>query len=330
MNLKNTKVLKQDNESTIKKSNALSVASMSYGLTLNQLQLFAYAIYTTQRTGQAEFHKADFEKKFELECYQTLQARTDSKKLLTLQVAYVDGEDDWEYWNVFIGMKYRNGVFTFEWSPKILPHILNLKEKYITKDLTIASQFKSRFSWRLYDFLKASYGLWYRDFTKQELMELFNVQNIKTYKNTSDFKRGVLDKAITEINALTEYQVHYKEQKEGRAIVGFTLIWTLGETTKKCTKKQIDDTERVCDMILDQALEWIDLQGKEDREHAKTLVRRTQEISLQIAPNLTAERLAELQTTLQSTLNELERLKERQEQENNTKPIFYNWLDERE
>lgn len=327
MNLKNNKILKQDTENVIKKSNAFSVASMGHGLTLNQLQLFAYAIYATQKAGETKFRKADFERKFELECYQTAQAKTDSKKLLALQVAYVDGEDDWEYWNVFISMKYRDGLFTFEWSPKVLPHILDLRERYITTDLTIASQFKSSFSWRLYDILKASYGLWYKEFTKQQLMQLFNVQNVKTYDNTAQFKRGVLDKAIAEINTLTEYQVHYNEQKEGRAIVGFTLIWTLGETTKKCTQKQLDVAKRVCDMILDQAIEWIDLQGQDARERAKTIVRRTQEISLELAPNLTATHLAGLQGTLQAFLSELERLKENQEPEN---PVFYNWLDERE
>lgn len=327
MNIKNNKVLIQDNENAIRKSNVFSIASMSHGLTLNQTQLLAFAIFATQKTGKTEFHKADFEKKFELERYKTSQARTDSKKLLSLQVTYIDGDDDWEYWNVFIGMKYREGVFEFEWNPKILPHILDLKEKYITTDLTIASQFKSSFSWTLYDFLKASYGLWYREFTKQELMQLFAIQNVKTYANTAQFKRGVLDKAISEINALTEYQVHYKEQKEGRAIVGFTLIWTVGETTKKCTKKQLDDAMRICEIILDQALDWVDLQGQEARERAITLVRRVREISLQIAPNLTLHRLAELQNILQSTLNELERLKEFQVPR---KPIFYNWLDERE
>lgn len=50
-------------------------------------------------------------------------------------------------WNIFLGMEYERGLFKFEWSPKFLPHILNLKEKYITNDLTITSKFKSSFTW---------------------------------------------------------------------------------------------------------------------------------------------------------------------------------------
>ena len=56
-------------------------------------------------------------------------------------------------------------------------------------------------------------------------------------------------------------------------------------------------------------------------------MRRTREIALELAPNLTAPRLAELQGMLQAFLNELERLKEHQKSE---KPVFYNWLEERE
>lgn len=55
----------------MKKSNELSLARLSHSLTLNQMQLLAYAVFATQKNGKIEFHKADFEKKFELEKYQT-------------------------------------------------------------------------------------------------------------------------------------------------------------------------------------------------------------------------------------------------------------------
>ena len=54
-------------ENSIKKSNELSMAKLSQGLTLNQMQLLAYAIYSTQQNGKTEFHKADFEKKFDIQ-----------------------------------------------------------------------------------------------------------------------------------------------------------------------------------------------------------------------------------------------------------------------
>ena len=61
-------------ENSIKKSNEFSMAKLSHGLTLQQMQLLAYAIYSTQQDGKTEFHKADFEKKFGLSRYLTEDA----------------------------------------------------------------------------------------------------------------------------------------------------------------------------------------------------------------------------------------------------------------
>ena len=58
-------------KTALKKSNELSMAKLNQGLTLNQMQLLAYAIYSTQQDGKTEFIKADFEKKFGIEKYQT-------------------------------------------------------------------------------------------------------------------------------------------------------------------------------------------------------------------------------------------------------------------
>ena len=79
----------------------------------------------------------------------------------------------------------------------MIPHILELREKYVLTDLTVTSNFKSGFSWILYDYLKAHYGYWHKALSKKELLRLFAVETRKTYqKSTAEFKRGVLDVAI--------------------------------------------------------------------------------------------------------------------------------------
>ena len=71
----------------------------------------------------------------------------------------------------------------------MIPHILELKEKFIITDLTITSQFKSGFSWTLYDYIKAHYGYWHKPLSKDALMRLFGVENKKTYiQSTAQFK----------------------------------------------------------------------------------------------------------------------------------------------
>ncbi len=48
------------NSISIKKSSEFSMAKMNQGLSLNQMQLFAYAIYSTQQDGTTNFRKGDF------------------------------------------------------------------------------------------------------------------------------------------------------------------------------------------------------------------------------------------------------------------------------
>ena len=176
-------------ENSIQKSREFSMAKLSQGLTLNQMQLLAFAIYSTQQNGATEFHKADFEKKFGIEKYQTIHAKQDVQKVSGLKFSIEDLENHYfEYWNIFGSIKYKEGLFTFRWNEEFIPHILELKEKYITSDLTITSQFKSGFSWTLYDYLKAHHGYWHKQISKEGLMKLFGVEKVKTYLGVLGYK----------------------------------------------------------------------------------------------------------------------------------------------
>ncbi|TMN18788.1 replication initiation protein [Lentibacillus cibarius] len=162
-----------DYSNTIKKSNELSMAKLNQGLTLNQMQLLAYAIFSTQQNGKTEFRKYEFQDKFGIKDYKTDDAYEDSDKVSTLRFSTQDLENDkFSFTNVFSSIEYENGHFTFEWNKKMIPYILELKKKYVLTDLTITSNFKSGFSWILYDYLKAHYGYWHKEISKDALMNL--------------------------------------------------------------------------------------------------------------------------------------------------------------
>lgn len=316
-------------ENSISKSNELSMSKINHGLTLNQMQLLAYAIFSTQKNGVTEFRKSDFEKKFSLEKYQTAQAQKDSERILSVKYAEEDLENEkFRFWNVFMSMSYDNGLFTFEWSPKMLPHILELKEKYITTDLTIASQFKSSFSWTLYEYLKGHYGYWHKRISKDALMRLFGVENKKTYQNnTGDFKKTVLDVAIAEINALTEMEVRYNEEKKGRSIIGFDLIWSYGETVASATEKQIKELKIIIDTMFEDVFRFTNLDNRENRERAIQLVRQTEEIKEYIQEPISITRNRAEELIKQASWN-LEVLQSLSSSEKEQAPKFYNWLEE--
>jgi plasmid replication initiation protein len=326
---KNEKRTLTNYENGIKKSNELSMAKLNQGLTLNQMQLLAYAIYSTQYDGKTEFIKADFEKKFSIEKYQTQHAKEDARRLLRLEFSIEDLEnDEFEYYNVFQSIKYNNGLFRFKWTDDMIPHILELKEKYIITDLTITSQFKSGFSWTLYEYLKAHYGYWHKPISKEALMRLFGVENKKTYQNnTGRFKDTVLDVSIAEINQYTELNVWYVEEKKGRAIVGFDLHWSAGEKVDSATKKQIKELKTILNAIHEDMFQYINLRNDENRQAAIEHVKAAEMMNVYTEEPIciTKERAKRLIMDANWMLRELERLLAA---DKNSKQVFYNWLEE--
>lgn len=325
-------------ENSIRKSNELSMAKLNQGLSLNQMQLLAFSIFSTQQNGVTEFHKADFEKKFKLTKYNTEDAIKDSDKVISVKFSTADIEnEEFKFWNVFMGMDYKKGNFKFEWNPRMLPHILNLKEKYITTDLRIASKFKSSFSWTLYDFIKAHHGYWHRLVPKEELMNLFGVQKVKSYQeNTGLFKSRVLDVAVKEINENTELEVRYNAEKEGRSIKGFDLIWSNGEKLTSATKKQIKEIQNILAIVIEDMWQYVNIDDKEDRQRAINLIREIEEMrELAVEPIvITKEKADELIRKSVWNFRELNRLLEKNHTSissgSKKKVKFYNWLEDRD
>ncbi|AIY07053.1 PCZ1.1 (plasmid) [Planococcus sp. PAMC 21323] len=302
------------------------------------MQLLAYSIFCTQKNGVTEFRKTDFEEKFGVLQYRTEDALKDSDKITSIKFSTVDMENEkFKFWNAFIGMGYDKGLFTFEWSPKMLPHILEVKEKYyVTTDLTIASNFKSSFSWTLYDYLKAHYGCWYKNISKNELMELFGVQDINSYQiNTAMFKKRVLDIAIKEINEHTELEVSYKSLKEGRTITGFKIDWSNGTKLTSATKKQINEIKNIVDTSFDNMFQYVDLDNTQDRQRAIDLVRKIEKLRIFTGDDIgiTNEKASQLIQTAILDFKRLNHLLEKNNLELSRDTVkkveFYNWLEDK-
>ncbi|WP_411924361.1 replication initiation protein [Sinorhizobium meliloti] len=336
---KNDKTVVINYENIIQKSNELSMAKLSHGLTINQVQLLAYAIYSTQQDGKTEFHKADFEKKFELEKYHTARAKEDSSKLSRLQVTTGNlDKDSFSYWNVFLGMEYERGLFKFEWSPKFLPHILNLKEKYITNDLTITSKFKSSFTWTLYDYMKGHYGYWHKEVSKVDLLKLFSVEDVPSYKDSAQFKRGVLDVAIREINQHTELEAWYIDKKKGRTIAGFDLHWSIASKQETAaTENQLKEITTIIDAVEADIWNYLDVLDEVDIEKLQLMntIQKVLKCRVEMTTTLTSTKANEILQRLKGYLRSLQSQLDdaRRKKDITSTPSyvpFYNWLEERE
>src|SRR5690625_7239579 len=99
---------------------------------------------------------------------------------MDLKASVKDLEQDFfKFTNIFIEMIYNKGHFKFEWNPKMIKNILELKQRYDITDLKITPRFRSRFSWRLYDYLRAHYESWNKESLKEKKRKLFEVEDIK-------------------------------------------------------------------------------------------------------------------------------------------------------
>lgn len=272
----------------IKKSNELSTAQMMQGLNINQMRMLAYAIYKTQQENGISFTLGEFEKRFNIQ-YPSKDADKDAKDLFNLVYeTYNPTTRKTKRIHVFKMMQYgylEDAIFEFDWHDEILPHILDLKERYIMLDLGILASFKSNYSMLFYEFIKGNYGKHSLELSKEQVLKLFNLQQVKSYRNnTAHLKINVLDKAISEINEYTEYWVEYDEIKRGRKIIGFNFKFRKTKPyVKKATDKQLAYMNSQFDNLrLNYSMELLDMKHRNLQEKARDTLKAiiSKEISL--------------------------------------------------
>lgn len=328
----NSKEVSVSQSSVITKSNAFSMAKLNSGLTLNQTQLLMYAILSTQNEGNAiksTFKKADFQRQFDLGRYPTRTAQKDVEKILSLSFSTEDLESDkFEYYNVFQFIKYEKGSFTFEWTNYMVPHILELKDRYVETDLELTAQFTSSFSWSLYDYLKANYGKWYKHISKDAMLRLFGVEKKSSYvNNTSVFRKAVLDVAIEEVNRLTEIEVSYEAKREGRAITGFTLKWSVGQTSRAASPEQRAEINLYINTVFEDLMKYMAMKDTTRLMEARELILKLENYKKYTDPNvkLTISKAARYISEIKPIFNRLEALVDR---DSKGLAEFYDWTQE--
>jgi plasmid replication initiation protein len=105
-----------------------------------------------------------------------------------------------------------------EFSDKLKPYLLQLKERFTKYHLDSVLKLKSFYSIRLYELLKQWETLKTRTVEVQELRNAFGIPDDK-YKQYGHLKKKVLLLAQKEINEKTEVFFEFTEVKKGRKIV---------------------------------------------------------------------------------------------------------------
>ncbi|MGO1652980.1 replication initiation protein [Senegalia sp. (in: firmicutes)] len=114
-----------------------------------------------------------------------------------------------------------DGIIELEFSEKLIPYLLKLKEKFTRYQLKNIINFKNKHSLRIYELMKQYQSIGKRNFELEEFKQILFLEN--QYERIYDFRRFVLDSAKEEINKDTDINISYETIKKGRKIVGLSF-----------------------------------------------------------------------------------------------------------
>ena len=115
-------------------------------------------------------------------------------------------------------------------APDVVPLVTELERNFTHYAIEQISGLSSAYAVRMYEILIS-----WRGTQETGLIELYELRNRlgiaeDEYTRMSDFKRRVLDLAISQINEHTDITAKYQQHKKGRRITGFSFDFKFKKT----------------------------------------------------------------------------------------------------
>jgi len=117
---------------------------------------------------------------------------------------------------------YINGTGQIQiiFAPKVIPFLTRPTREFTRYEIEQVSEMSSIYAIRLYELLKQYQRIGKRQIQVDELRQMFAMEEGE-YPRMFDFKKRVIDVAVTQINTYTNIRVGYQNVKDGRSVVGF-------------------------------------------------------------------------------------------------------------
>jgi len=116
----------------------------------------------------------------------------------------------------------KRNIIKIKFNENLKVHLLQMSKQFTEYSLYYTLQMKSQYSIRVYELLKshAIQKTW-----TVEIEELKMMLDCSNYKKWIDFRINVLEKAVKEINKLTDIKIEYEPLKEARSYtkIAFTI-----------------------------------------------------------------------------------------------------------
>ena len=216
------------------KSNALIEAR--YRLSLQESHVILWLL-TKIRPDDEDFkqHKldiADFAEMVGLNVkgqYVELQKITETLMRRILKIEKPESDETLQVaWLSSARYQHKKGCVLLEFSPQLKPYLLQLKGHFTKIDIVEALRLKSIYAVRIFELLLQYEHIGKRETSIENLRSFCGIET-KEYGFYADLKRYVIDRAKTEINAKTEYEIDYTESKKSRKVIA--IEWTIKKKT---------------------------------------------------------------------------------------------------
>lgn len=128
----------------------------------------------------------------------------------------------WYIFNWFHHIQYETGkgIISLQFHEDLAPYLLNLQSQYTKYKLGYVMNFKSEYSFRIYELMKEYEKIGERTIPIEELRHYLYIDKDK-YTKYSHFKERVIKPAMQEINKYSDLNITLiKEEKNGKKIIG--------------------------------------------------------------------------------------------------------------
>lgn len=208
----------------VRKAN--KIVEAKYRLNLREQKFILYMVSMLD-TRDSDFRYqrvkiSDFESVLNLDgkkwgsIYQVVKEITQSLNDKPLTISKENGKKLIINWIASAEIEPGSGVIEFEFSDKLRPYLLQLKEHFTQYELKNILQLKSSFSIRMYEILKAHEYRRKVTFEVEELKQLLGVDD--KYDVYYDFKKRVLKTAQKELKEKSDISFKFKEKRQQRKI----------------------------------------------------------------------------------------------------------------
>lgn len=173
-------------------------------------------------------------------------------------------------WFSSVEHRLGEGMIQVEFSPKLKPYLLGLKDNFVSYGLKQVSTLASKYSIRIYELLRQNYFKKTTIFSINELRLLIGITD-DVYPLYGNFKKKVLTYAQKELTTKTDLTFNFEEIKTGRRVTSIKFYISESKTKKiensnaknfQVLSKKIENVIGV--KISHQAIKRLILEGEEE------------------------------------------------------------------